>query len=518
MRTTIHRPGRAAMRVGPRPARRRLSLLVAGAVAVALLGRPESDAGAIEVRVFAPRRLDAGALHTCAVDDDGLVRCWGTNGNGQLGYGPWSPGIVGDDETPSTAGPVDLGVDGNGDARTARGVTAGDLHTCVLLDEVELSGGVGSNVRCWGAGGDGRLGSGGTGDIDEPTDIDTVDFGSALFHVGYNDDGLEIVEERERTATAISAGGKHTCAILDDGDPTTGGDVRCWGDGTEGQLGYGNEDLVGDDEAPGDLPGDVHLGSGRTATAIATGYDHTCVILDNGRVRCWGDGSYGQLGYGNANDIGDDETPVAAGTVDLGPGRTATAIATGGFHTCVVMDNGRLRCWGHNDNGQLGYGHTDDDIGRVLTPGDPAVGTVHLGSGRTADAVSAGTVHTCAILDDGTTRCWGRGSSGELGLGSGTSVGDDETPASVDPVDIATEDTTAITLGNFHTCAALESGRLKCWGAGFQGQHGYPLHPDLIGDDETPASLGFVVLGGRLSPQPAIVIGPPVIDPPVIGR
>ncbi|MGH2699114.1 MAG: RCC1 domain-containing protein, partial [Actinomycetota bacterium] len=122
-------------------------------------------------------------------------------------------------------------------------------------------------------------------------------------------------------------------------------EVRCWGDGGDGRLGHANTDDVGDDEDPHDY-GPVELGAGRTARAITAGSDHTCALLDNGRVRCWGFGGSGRLGYGNIASIGDNETPGSVGTVDLGAGRTARAITAGSDHTCALLDNGRVRCWG----------------------------------------------------------------------------------------------------------------------------------------------------------------------------
>jgi len=104
----------------------------------------------------------------------------------------------------------------------------------------------------------------------------------------------------------VAAGAYHTCALL------TNGSVRCWGRNTYGPLGYGNTITIGDDEAPKSA-GDVKVGG--AVTQIAAGSDHTCALLTNGNVRCWGDGSYAPHGYGNTNDIGDNETPASVGDV-----------------------------------------------------------------------------------------------------------------------------------------------------------------------------------------------------------
>lgn len=141
---------------------------------------------------------------------------------------------------------------------------------------------------------------------------------------------------------------------------------------------------------------------------VDSSYSHSCAIAANGTLHCWGDGFGGELGYGNTNNIGDNESPGSAGAVDLG-GHSAVAVSVGDNHTCAILDDHTVRCWGEGASGQLGYGNTNN-IGDNETPG--SVGPVNLGAGRTAMEVSAGGSHTCALLDDDTVRCWGLGSSG----------------------------------------------------------------------------------------------------------
>ena len=139
---------------------------------------------------------------------------------------------------------------------------------------------------------------------------------------------------------------------------------------------------------------------------VGAGLYHTCAVLGDGNVRCWGFSGDGQVGYGNTNVIGDNETPAAAGPVDLGAGRTATALAVGDYHSCAVLDNGTVRCWGYGNEGQLGL-ISRLSIGDNESPG--SVGPINVGTGRTATAITAGGNHTCAVLDDGNVRCWGLG-------------------------------------------------------------------------------------------------------------
>jgi alpha-tubulin suppressor-like RCC1 family protein len=431
------------------------------AAVVALLSAPtaSSEQAGSKLQRLPAGFLDLGDNHTCAVLGTGVVRCWGYGGLGQLGYG--NTNDVGDGETPGSVAPVDLGA-----GRRAVALSAGGNHTCALLDT--------GAVRCWGRAVEGQLGYGNTdtiGDNETPGGFLPVELGAG------------------RRAVAISAGGAHTCALLDTGD------VRCWGFGNAGRLGYGNTNDIGDNETPGGF-GPVDLGTGRKAVAISAGNAHTCAILDTGAVRCWGYGGGGQLGYGNTNDIGDNEVPGSVDPVDLGTGRKAVAISAGGDQVCAVLDTGAVRCWGVGDDGQLGYGNTNR-IGDDETPG--SVGPVFLGAGRRAVAISVGINHTCALLDTGAVRCWGLGSAGRLGYGNEDTIGDDETPGGFGPVDLgAGRSAVAIGAGGFHTCALLDTGAVRCWGSSGFGQLGYG-NTDMIGDDETPGSVGPVVLGGPVA-------------------
>jgi alpha-tubulin suppressor-like RCC1 family protein len=410
---------------------------------------PPADApaqGAAVPASLAAAQLDAGAYHSCATLAAARLRCWGFNGDGQLGYG--NRDTIGDDEVPGAAGPVDLGA-----GRTATAVAAGDFHTCALLDD--------RSVRCWGYAFDGQLGRGNRdniGDNEVPAAVAPVDLGGA--------------------AVAIAAGGRHTCAVLEDRS------VRCWGSGQFGQLGYGNTNNVGDggrgqNQTPASA-GPVDLGGAR-ARAIAAGGSHTCVLLEDGSVRCWGLGANGQLGYGATSVVVDASS---AGPVSLGAGRSATAISAGDHHTCAVLDDGAVRCWGFGYDGRLGHA-AQADVGDDETPG--SVAPVALG-GR-AVAISAGGSHTCAVLEGGAVRCWGAGAAGRLGSAATSSVGDDETPASLAPVNLGSgRAALAVQAGQAHTCARLDDGSVRCWGDAGAGRLGY-CDSDDIGDDELPGAV-----------------------------
>jgi alpha-tubulin suppressor-like RCC1 family protein len=412
-----------------------------------LAGGASGEQASSKLRRLQAGLVDAGGFHNCALLRSGAVRCWGDNFYGQLGYG--NTEVVGDDETPDSAGPVKLG-------GKAVAISGGEHHSCALLR--------GGAVRCWGDNTYGQLGYGNTekiGDDEAAASAGPVQLGGK--------------------AVAISAGANHTCALL------RGSAVRCWGLGSEGELGYGNADDIGDDETPGSV-GPVKLGG--KAVAISAGSNYTCALLEGGAVRCWGYNFYGQLGYGNTDNIGDDETPASVGPVKLGG--KAVAISGGGDHTCATLGGGAVRCWGDGSLGMLGYGNTDN-IGNDETP--LSAGPVELGG--KAVAISAGQEHACALLVGGLVRCWGYGGEGQLGYDDTEDVGDDETPLSAGPVQLG-EKAVAISAGALHTCALLDNGAVRCWGRANFGQLGYGNN-DNVGDDETPGGVGPVALGGRLA-------------------
>ncbi len=158
---------------------------------------------------------------------------------------------------------------------------------------------------------------------------------------------------------------------------------------------------------------------------IYAGPAHTCVIKA-GKVKCWGYNSSGQLGIGEKSFLaskGDEpgEMGAALQAVDLGPA-TAKALALGAEHTCALLESGDVKCWGLNDEGQLGQG---DILSRGDEPGElgTMLAPINLGAGRKATSIAAGASHSCALLDDGSVKCWGDNSNGQLGQGDGVARG-----------------------------------------------------------------------------------------------
>jgi alpha-tubulin suppressor-like RCC1 family protein len=247
-------------------------------------------------------------------------------------------------------------------------------------------------------------------------------------------------------------------------------------------LNYHNGDIVGDDETPASV-GTVPVGE--TVVQIAAAGSHACALLSTGNVRCWGSSYNGYLGYGNLVDVGEYITPAQVGDVNVGG--PVKQIAVTETHTCALLTNGKVRCWGESDVGQLGYGNTNN-IGDDETPA--SAGDVDVGGD--VQQIAVGGAHTCALLTSGEVRCWGFGISGQLGYGNLNNIGDDETPASAGSVDVGAA-VRQISVGGLHTCVVTTSGGVRCWGDGGAGALGYGNRRTL-GDDEAPSVAGDVPL------------------------
>ena len=381
--------------------------------------------------------VDTSSDHSCALLEGGSIRCWGFNEYGQLGYGDTN--TTGDDEPASARGYINVGA-------AITQIETGYGHTCALTSS--------GKVYCWGRNRHGQLGYPGgenVGDDELPVTAGAVDLGG--------------------TAIELAAGGEHTCALM-----STGG-VRCWGLGVDGQLGYGNPSDIGDNETPAQA-GDVPLGA--LATSITAGRDHTCAITEDGSLMCWGRGAWAPTGYGHTENIGDDETPLEVGPVDLGA--PALAVDAGWYHTCAIVEHeagNALRCFGYGGVGQLGYASTES-IGDDETPS--SAGDIDLGF--VPSAVSAGLYHTCATDQTGAAVCFGYGLYGRLGTANEEDIGDDETPSVLSPIPLSSS-VISLSAGSEHTCAVQSTGGVVCWGSAAYGQLGSGDNED-IGDDEYP--------------------------------
>lgn len=338
------------------------------------------------------RGVAVGEYHSCAITRNGGVKCWGDNDYSQAGdipfhppddTRPWAVDVIGlsgaataliagpdsdytcallDDETVQCWGYRFGSFASAAPGLTGRvqAVAAGQEHTCVLVED--------GHVKCWGDNYRGELGIGVFGGL-RTTPVEVI--------------GLADV-------VALSAGSHHTCAV------TRSGGVKCWGGGQHGELGNG---VFWNQAQPVDVSG---LNSG--VITVAGGGSHTCALLAGGAVKCWGANGSGQLGAGAAD-------PALATPVDVvGLPAPAASLALGNRHTCAQLVDGRFWCWGGNALGQLGDG----------TRTNRATPTAVLGLDIPIAAVSAGNSHTCAVLMNGGVKCWGFNIKGQLGDGTKT--------------------------------------------------------------------------------------------------
>jgi alpha-tubulin suppressor-like RCC1 family protein len=319
----------------------------------------------------------------CALLSDGTVKCWGSDGDGQLGDG----GPI--DMFGKSATPV--AVSGLTGVTT---IAAGPNHFCALV--------AGGAIKCWGFNNTNQLGNGGT--TDSPTPVSVTVSGAA-------------------PASQVVGAYYSTCSLVGTG-------VKCWGDNTDGELGDGS------------------LGS-LNATAIAAGYDHFCAIISGGTVKCWGANRDGQLGNATKNG---SATPVTVITSMGGPPLTGVvSLAAGAFFTCAIVNGGAVKCWGHNQHGELGNG-------TATTPGaDSSVPVNVMNLSGPAVSLAAGYYDTCAVISGGAVNCWGDNPEGQVGNGSSGNVAGIAQPVA------GITGATGVAVGIDHACALVSDG-VKCWG------------------------------------------------------
>ena len=343
-------------------------------------------------------RIGVGEQHTCAIRNDNTIWCWGDNNYSQLGSA-----IV---STPESDVPVQLSALPSG--RVPSRISAGMYHTCVLATD--------GTVWCWGENGYGSIGVDG-GNQTNPTQVVLAS-----------------------SAVAIAVGGFTSCAVLADNT------VKCWGRNNFGQLGNGTTNTVANPTpvTVSNIPGSFSVDQ------LEVGLYHACAISTTGGAWCWGYHLNGRLGITAGSSV---LQPTATSSLG-GTGRTVSA---GGLHTCVVLTNDTVTCFGRNNRGQLGQNTTTTENATPTT----------VALSATASAVSAGNEFTCALLTTGAVECFGANGVGQLG--AGTTSTSRYAPGAVSGLSGTVVD---IVAGTTHACAVMSTGEVRCWGENATGELG----------------------------------------------
>jgi alpha-tubulin suppressor-like RCC1 family protein len=304
--------------------------------------------------------IEAGAYHACALMASGAIYCWGRNQEGELGIGTTSVSV----STPTLIS-----------GHTYASITLGTYHTCGV--EGTAAGNTGANyVDCWGSNTDGQFGNG-----TQTTTAQTSPTNTGLIYA------------------ILSAGNNYTCGI---NNPGVAGNLYCWGEDGNGQLGNTYE---GDTY---DSPQYVNVltpdGGPAVLTSVSAGNITTCALDNAGNAYCWGDDVYGEVGNGATSS-----TPVTSPTLVSG-GYSWTSISAGETSVCGIASTGDY-CWGYDNYGQLGNG----TVGNTSQPSPTPV----IGSGESlfTEFIVGGVSQSGCYITGSIVSCFGLDGNGQLGIG-----------------------------------------------------------------------------------------------------
>ena len=399
--------------------------------------------------------LVMGARHVCAAITGGAVKCWGWNIDGQLGNS-----IDADADTYPDNSSTPIAVTG---LTGVISLSTGSRHSCAVF--------TGGTVKCWGMNNFGQLGN----SIDANADTTPDNSATPIAITGLTG------------VVSLSLGDYHSCAVI------TGGTVKCWGYNSNGQL--GNAIDANTDTYPDNSSTPIAVAGLTGVVSLSLGYEHSCALLTDSTVKCWGYNYYGQLGDGTTTN---SSLPVAV------PALTGVAtLIVGGYSSCAVLPGGAAKCWGRNKKGLLGNGTTTDSSSPVSLTGFGNVVVLSVGpdfscallvsgsvqcvgdrwGGKLGDGsfayravpavvpnISAtqavsGNSHMCVLVAGGTVKCWGYNVFGQLGDGS---FSDRQLPVVV----AGLTNVAAVSNGDHFSCAVITGGTVKCWGYNGYGQLG----------------------------------------------
>ena len=311
--------------------------------------------------------------HSAAVTANGDLYCWGENHYGQIGNG-----TTDDQKIPIKI--LDKVVS----------VSLGRSHSAAITTNGAL--------YCWGNNHYGQIGNGDSSGWGNAAEAQTIP--------------VKILDN----TVLVSLGWYHSAAIA------TNGDLYCWGDNFNGQVGNGGESQG--------VPAPVKILENVVSVSLKRA--RSAAITENGDLYCWGENSYGKIGNGNTEDQTTPEKVL----------ENVVSVSQGTSHSAAITENGDLYCWGLNKWGQIGNGSTEDQ-------------TIPEKILENVVSVSLGDRHSAAITTNGDLYCWGYNLSGQVGNGS---TENQSIPKKI------LENVVSVSLGRSHSAAVTENGDLYCWG------------------------------------------------------
>jgi alpha-tubulin suppressor-like RCC1 family protein len=354
--------------------------------------------------------LSSGRKFTCVLDGADNVRCWGKNSYGEIGN---SSGADVTDASNSTTGPKTVTFSDVGTV-SATQLATGAYHTCVV-DKTDQK-----KVYCWGLNSTAQLGDASvTNKLRPHSTSSALTFPTNVLDIKAGDGHTCVL-------LAAGAGTGNVKQIRCWGDNSRGqlgiGSLAAIGNFNDylGDTAAEKTNLVATGTAYA-----VTLAAGKQPVQLAVGSSHTCTLLDDGSAYCWGDNQLGQLGRGVSIGTGFFNTPGAT-AIDLGAGQKILKLKAGYNKTCFILLGGILKCVGNNNAGSLGIGYDPNTYPYIgSSPAEMGLNllSVAIGTGFYIIDVSIGQNHTCALMDDNRVKCWGAGNAGQLGNGSSTAVG-----------------------------------------------------------------------------------------------
>lgn len=381
----------------------RTRMLTAIAFVAALVATLTTGAGSASADIANPQ-LSGGIYSTCAIYPSKRLYCWGSNSSQQAGMG-------GGNRVSFATRPYPV----KGVTSQPIGVSSGYSSACAML----VTGGIG----CWGKNTSGALGAKSLGSF-------ARSFQSTAGLIS-----------PWASPSNVATGGQHVC--FRDNNKT----VKCLGNNNYGQLGNTSNAAS---STPVQVAVITGAGAGTQADQVVSGSGHSCALLVNNNVKCWGVNNFRQLGS-PTNTVASSNTPVDVPSLS----NNITELASLGDHTCAEHADDTISCWGANPYGQLGDG--------TVAPFKGAVKVDGISNSR---QVSTGISHSCALVAGGAVKCWGSNEFGQLGNGT--------TTTSSKPVSVIglSRPASEITVGGYHSCARLDTGSIYCWGRGSKGQLG----------------------------------------------